>query len=61
MFLYIQVEKECTHRRVTSANMCGKWELGVSFFLLRIYPGLKPSAFHNPQKEGPWEDCVQTY
>lgn len=41
--------------------MRGKWELGVSFFLLRIVPGLKPIAFHNPQKEGPWEDCVQTY
>ena len=22
-----------------------------------MYHGLKPSAFHNPQKEGPWEEA----
>lgn len=39
MLLYIQVEKQYTHRRVTSANMCGKWKLGVTFFLLRRKSG----------------------
>lgn len=31
---YIQIEKHYIHRRVTSASMCGKWKLEVTFFLL---------------------------
>lgn len=34
MLLYIQVEKQYTHIWVTSANMCGKGKLGVTFFLI---------------------------